>query len=180
MIYVPAIRPGREYNKFKLPYTGPHTITRELGAVNFEVTSDETGKKQVVHFDKLRKLPANLRPPLNQVESPPETRSRKNSESDDDSEEGSGYQGYSYSSPATDTEPVTVPDMVDAPADVPEVNDDEEVTQQQYREPTAQPLYVTNRTTRRTGLRPRSTLRPPSRHNDISSVSQITQLEPYY
>ena len=188
MVYVPAIKPGREYNKFKLPLTGPHTILRKLGTVNFEIVSDETGKEQVVHFDKLRKLPTNFRtdPMLPNPVEPEEEEDPEKSDSDSDDDAWSPDYSY-FGQTTTHTEPVPESSRTDAPMhqDVPEDDNDQQNEaethdSQQSQEPRPQPTNANDRVTRRAGLRPKAVLRAPARNNDISRISCITEQRPYY
>ncbi|KAL5267498.1 hypothetical protein ACHWQZ_G004509 [Mnemiopsis leidyi] len=66
LIYLNRPMKGTELNKFKPPYTGPYKVTKVMD-VNLELADEATGKKKVVHMDKARKIPNNLRSPAEEL-----------------------------------------------------------------------------------------------------------------
>ena len=61
MIHLNRPKKGTELNKFKPPFIGPFKFSKVMD-VNLELVEESTGKKRIVHFDKARKIPNNLRP----------------------------------------------------------------------------------------------------------------------
>ena len=90
LVYLNRPNKGTELNKFKPPYTGPYRVSKVLD-VNLELTEEATGKKKIIHMDKARKIPDNLRPQVEDVdpsnqnnEDPSRTDDRDSDSSDDD------------------------------------------------------------------------------------------------
>ena len=61
LVHLNRPKKGTELNKFKPPFIGPFKVNKVMD-VNLKLVEESTGKKRIVHFDKARKIPNNLRP----------------------------------------------------------------------------------------------------------------------
>ena len=61
-LFNPAVPHGKA-KKFHRPWTGPYRIIRKLSDVNYFIRHIHNHKKKVVHFDRLKSCPKNIRLP---------------------------------------------------------------------------------------------------------------------